>query len=146
MNRLRIEESGRVNAPAAAVYRMIADYNEGHPRIIPEKYFSNMRVEKGGYGEGTVVLFDMTLFGRTQHARGIITEPEPGRLLVESYPDMDIVTTFTVDPIDGGASRVTIASDVPISGGVRGWIERKMIPGQLKKVFAEEIAQIGTVV
>jgi hypothetical protein len=146
MSRLRVEESGRVNAPAAAVYRMIADYNEGHPRIIPQKYFRNMRVEKGGYGEGTIVQFDMISFGRTQKARGHITEPEPGRVLVESYPDMDIVTTFTVEPIDGGASRVTIASDVPVKSGVRGWIERKVFPGYLKKVFAEEIAQIETVV
>jgi hypothetical protein len=141
-NLLHVEASADIGAGAADVYRMIADYRTGHPRIIPPRYFRNLEVEEGGYGEGTLIRFDMIVFGKTQHVRGRVTEPEPGRMLVETYPETGAVTTFVVEPIGASTSRVTIATDMPTRGGLLGRIERAMMRSVLNRVFVAELAQI----
>ena len=45
-----------MNAPAAKVYEVLSDYQEGHPAILPRKYFIDLTVEEGGRGAGTVFL------------------------------------------------------------------------------------------
>jgi len=41
----------------------------------------------------------MRVFGKAQAFRADITEPQPGRMLVETHLDFNrAVTTFTVDP------------------------------------------------
>ena len=101
--------STRIAAPPDRIYGLIADYHTGHPSIVP-KQFSNMRVEAGGVGAGTIIRFDLTMLGRRQSFRGIVSEPEPGRVLVEKYTEPnESETTFIVNPEDGGrAAMVTI--------------------------------------
>src|SRR5437762_870146 len=120
---LSVEASADVGAPAPDVYRMIADYRAGHPRIIPPRYFRNLEVEQGGYGAGTLIRYDLLAFGTTYHARARVTEPEPGRVLVETDLEKGAVTRFVVDPLGATRSRVTIATKLPMRGGLRGWIE-----------------------
>jgi hypothetical protein len=40
--------------------------------------------EHGGIGAGTIIRFQMSIFGRKQTVRAAITEPEPGCVLVET--------------------------------------------------------------
>ncbi len=127
-----------IPAPAEAVYEVFADYREAHPRILPPSFFVGLRVEEGGYGAGTVVLVDGRFAGRTRTIRGIVTEPEPGRLLVESYPAERMVTSFRVMP-DGAASRVTISTVMPRRWGPVGWLEERIVRRLLGRVFAEEL-------
>jgi len=94
----RVSETAIIDAPAEHVYAIIADYRDGHPRILPRPPFHDYEVEEGGQGAGTIVRFKMTAMGRTQAFRAAITEPEPGRVLVETYFDSQTVTTFTVVP------------------------------------------------
>jgi hypothetical protein len=76
------------------VYSVIADYHHGHPRILP-KQFTGLSVEKGGVGEGTVIRFSMRVFGRRFEFRGFVSEPEPGRVLVErNVGENESVTSF----------------------------------------------------
>jgi hypothetical protein len=140
---LHVEASADVGAPAPDVYRMIADYHNGHPRILPPRYFRNLQVDEGGYGDGTVIRFDMIVYGKTIHARGRVTGPEPGRVLVETYPDMGVVTSFVVEPLGASTSRVTIATDMPTRAGVLGRIERAVTRSFLKRAYAAELAQLG---
>ncbi len=128
------------------MYALIADYHSGHPRILPPQYFRDLRVDSGGVGEGTTIRFDMRLGGQTRHYRGVITEPVPGRVLVESYPDNGIVTTFKVTPAaDGGAADVTISSDVPTRAGLLGAVERAVAAALLRRVFRRELALLADV-
>jgi hypothetical protein len=62
-------------------------------------------------------------------------------VLAEHYPETGIVTTFTVDPADGG-STVTIETrwDAP---GVSGWILGRLLPGYLRRIYAEELANLA---
>lgn len=142
MRPFRVSSSARIGAPAAAVYRLIADYRNGHPRIVPPEYFSNIVVEEGGYGAGTRITFDARMLGMTQHARASIEEPEPGRVLLERL-DVGWVTTFTVDAVGAAACDVTIATEVPPKRGVAGWFERFVAARVLPKIYRAELARIA---
>jgi len=74
MSKTRYEVS--YTAPVAAtpttVYRVIADYHDGHPRILPSA-FRNMVVEKGGVGAGTQTRFEVHAFGHVTHGLTLVS-------------------------------------------------------------------------
>jgi hypothetical protein len=135
-----------VDAPAEVAYAIIADYRDGHPRIIPRPPFVSLEVEQGGTGAGTVIRFQMRIFGRTRTFRAAITEPEPGRVLAETDLDTGAVTTFTVVPIeDGRKSRVTITTRLETRGGPLGRVERFVATRLLRPVYHRELERLGAV-
>ena len=112
-NRYRVTASSRVAAPAARVYDIIADYRDGHPSILP-RAFRNLQVDEGGRGAGTRFHLDVHAFGRKETMRAAVTEPQPGRVLVERDLDRPTMTTFTVER---GAHEEDLRSSVrPASG------------------------------
>jgi hypothetical protein len=139
---LHIAASAEVKGAAADVYRMIADYRNGHPRIVPPRYFRNLAVDQGGYGAGTTIRYDLLAFGTTYHARAKITEPEPGRVLVETDLGKGAVTTFVVDPLGSRRSLVTITTDLPMRAGVFGAIERAVTRRFFRRVYTAQLAQL----
>lgn len=141
---IRASESLVIAAPAATVYDIIADYREGHPRILPPEYFGRLDVEAGGRGSGTRIRFEMKAFGRATVASGLVTEPTPGRELVETL-DSGIVTTFLVESLAPDSSRVTITTQYE-RPGLRGWIESLLSPGYLRRVYQAELALLARVV
>jgi hypothetical protein len=142
---LHVSHAAPVRAAASIVYSLIADYHAGHPRIVPPKHFKNLKVVKGGHAAGTEITFDMAAFGQVTAMHGVITEPEPGRVLVESYPATGVVTTFRVEPSGDAACVVTISTDFPPKGGLAGFVERLLSPSFLRKLYAEEIGRIDRV-
>jgi hypothetical protein len=145
MRTFRIVSSARVAAPADVAYRLIADYREGHPRIVPPKYFSNLVVEEGGYGAGTRFTIDMTVLGKTQHMRAVVEEPQPGRVLIERDLDRGLVTTFEVVPAGASSCDVTFTTDMPRKAGIAGAIEEFITKRILPKIYREELAQLERV-
>ena len=143
MSRHRVTASARVRAPAREVYAIIADYRVGHPAILPKAYFRDLVVESGGVGAGTTIRFGMRVLGATRTVRGVVTEPEPGRVLVETYPETRTVTTFIVEPEGSGASLVTFATELPTRGGLAGVVERWFTTAFLRRVYAAELAQLA---
>lgn len=141
MAQVTVSASAVVHAPPSVVYGILADYHEGHPGILPRPPFGELVVESGGTGAGTV--FRVT----TRQGLGMITyrmsvtEPEPGRLLVETDQDSDLVSTFRVEPTEGGHSRVTITTRWT-RGGVRGFFERLLVPTLAGPVYRKEIANL----
>ena len=101
MRRIQVEVSTPIDATPDMVYGILADYREGHPAILPKEYFTDMSVIEGGQGAGTVIDVKMSVMGVERDYRFKITEPEPGRVLIESDEVAGVVTTFTVDPVDG---------------------------------------------
>ena len=130
----------RVDAPPDRVYGIIADYHVGHPAILP-KQFTALDVEAGGTGAGTVIRCEMRVLGQKQIFRATVTEPRPGRVLVETIIEGDpLETTFTVEPADGGrACDVTISSVIEQKPGLRGMIERFLSPKILGPLYREEL-------
>jgi len=141
-----ISASATIPARRERVYSLIANYNDGHPRILP-KQFSGLVVEQGGVGAGTVIRFQMSVLGRKQTFRAAITEPEPGRVLVETdLGSNGAVTTFTVDPGTAPAdSQVTISTELPVRSGFRGKIERQLSALLLRPIYLRELQNLARV-
>ncbi|MFN7993259.1 MAG: SRPBCC family protein [Bryobacteraceae bacterium] len=141
-----VSASANIPAPPERVYGLIADYRNGHSRILP-KQFSGLTVEKGGIGAGTVIRFQMRLMGKTRTYRGAVTEPEPGRVLVEAYSEPNhSVTTFRVDPGSGpGESHVTISTQLAVQDGLPGRIERWLITRMLNPIYLKELEILARV-
>ena len=146
MTKHSLSASKLISSPAHTVYDLIADYRSGHPRILPRTYFVSLEVEQGGYGAGTMINFQMKLMGRIQSFHSTITEPEPGRILVETDMNTGAVTTFTVDPrVNGQEAFVTITTttDVPngIIGKIQGWLTTQL----LRPIYLKELDQLAAV-
>jgi hypothetical protein len=145
MNRIHVQAEGMVNAPAAAVYALLADYRNGHPLVIPREYFSELTVEQGGYGAGTVISFSVKTGGSTRQYREVVTEPQPGRVLVESDTLSRTVTSFTVTPQGDNQCQVEIATTTDTSTGIRGFFEKLIAPAMMKRIYEKELQQISAV-
>ena len=126
-----------IDAPARRVYNYIADFRQHHPNFLPRQ-FSDLEIETGGVGAGTVHRFRMTLGGRTTDYRVRVGEPLPGRMLIESDPRRRMLTTFTVDPQPNGGSYVRIETRW-YTDGIQGLVERIVAPPMLGKVYREEL-------
>src|SRR5262245_12972756 len=134
-----VSATARINAPPERLYRLIADYHHGHPRILPPQ-LRNLIVEQGGSGAGTVFTCEMRAFGTTRKFRAAVTEPHPGRVLVETLDDGKTVTTFTVEPADDGrAADVTINTRTMPRSGILGIVERILSSWLLKSVYRREL-------
>ena len=141
MPTIRATQSLSIAAPAAVLYDIVADYHHGHPRILPPEFFGRLDVVTGGRGAGTRIRFEMKMLGRTTTLEGTVTEPLPGRELRETL-DSGIVSTFLVESLHGGGSRVTITTSYE-KPGVTGWIERLLVPGYLRRVYTAELALLA---
>jgi polyketide cyclase/dehydrase/lipid transport protein len=137
---IRVSASSIVGAPAPVVYGILADYREGHPAILPPRYFDGLEVETGGRGAGTRIRFRIRAFGAVRSVRADVTEPVPGRELVETDMATGAATRFLVEPVsDGRASRVTFETSWR-RAGIGGWAERWIAPAYLRKVYRAELA------
>jgi hypothetical protein len=148
MKSYRVVESSIIDAPAELVYWTLADYRSGHQSILPRQYFLSLEVEQGGFGAGTIINFQMKVLGQTQKFRAAITEPEPGRVLVEtSLGEEVVVSTFVVEPInDGKSAEVTIdTKGTTRQRGVRGSIERFLTETMLSRVYKAELRELARV-
>ena len=82
----------------------------------------------------------MKALGVVNYYRLTVSEPEPGRRLVEADPDAGVQTTFLVEPRDGGRrSHVTIAIETEASPGLIGQVERLMVPLMTRRILRKEL-------
>jgi len=125
-----------IHAPAEKIYKIIADYRNMHPLILPKPYFLSLHLEEGGFGEGTIVSFTMRLLGQTRSFRALISEPEPGRVLQETDAGSGIVTRFAVISLENDErAQVTISTELRGSNIVEAFLARML----LQKVYREEL-------
>lgn len=143
MSSLTISASAVINARPEEVYPVIADYRTGHPAILPKENLYDLQVESGGYGAGTIIRFRSRVLGSERSLRQIVSEPEPGRVLVEKDVQGPVTTTFTVTPVDGQQSQVNITTEMETSPGIQGMIERLVLPRAMKPVYEKELQQLA---
>ena len=137
-----VSASRQIPAPHGIVYSILADYRDGHPSILPRRYFSNLVVEAGGVGEGTEIRFAMHVLGTTRRFRMIVREPQPGRVLAEKDLDSGVTTTFTVSPSVDAGTLVTIATALPGRDGFGGRIEQAVTARLLSRIYRQELKQL----
>jgi len=129
-----------INAPADQVYQYLAD-PQLHSRLLPSPFY-DFQVEDGGTGTGSAVRYKINFAGGVRELRMQVTEPEPGRALVQTDTNgSGLVTTFTVTP-QGEQARVNITSRFDGETGVAGVVERIIAPRRLHRVYAEELARL----
>lgn len=140
--------SSIISAPPGIVYGIIADYRNGHPKILPNPPFVSLTVEKGGIGSGSVLEVQMKVAGKLQTFKTVVTEPDPGRVLVETN-DTGYITTFVVEPHgDGKKSKVTFTTEIPndskLSKKIEFFFSKIILPAVYKKelqLLAECVAE-----
>jgi hypothetical protein len=139
-----VSAAARIDAAPERVYAIIADYHNGHAGILPRE-FSDLSVERGGVGDGTIIRFRMQMMGTAKSFRAEITEPEPGRVLVETYLDSGGVdTTFTVRPDSSGLKAdVMISTKFPVRGGLLGAVQRFLTTRYLRSIYQRELALLA---
>ncbi len=144
MGQIHVEVSNVIEARSEKVYAILADYRVNHPAILPKPYFTELKVEQGGQGAGTIVRVRMKVMGTELAYRQIISEPQPGRVLKEADDTAGVTTTFMVDPLNGGQhSRVTIATDAATKPGLMGWMERLFTPSVMRRIYKKELQQLA---
>lgn len=138
---IRAAAEQTIPAPPGTVMEILRDYREAHPAILP-RAFERVEVLEGGHGEGTVARVSAKVGPYRETATVRVSEPEPGRSLVETFEESGGTSTFTVDPAPGG-SRVRIAIAMEKSGGVRGELERLFLPGLLRRQLRVELRNLA---
>lgn len=132
-----------IAAPSDAIYRVLADYQNEHPKIVPKRFFEKIVVEEGGNGAGTVIEAVVRVLGTRRSLRMVISEPVPGRVLREEDLTSQAVTTFTLTPIDDTRTHVEIETRWAAKSGLRGLVERVLNPRIARPIYQEELGLIA---
>lgn len=141
----QFSESALIHAPPQVLYAIIADYHHGHQQILPRPPFVSLVVEQGGTGSGTVMRVEMRVLGQLQTYHSVVSEPEPGRVIMETN-DNGYVSTFTVEPrADGQHANVMIATEITGRPGLLGALEAWFVARLLRPVYVKELAQLAAV-
>lgn len=128
-----------IEAPAAVVYHLLADYREHHrPGGFLPPAFEQLEIARGGVGAGTAYRIFMTLGGRRRAIDTMVSEPVPGHKLVETGSGIE--TTFTVEQtVEGARVRFDTVLDEP---GVRGILTRLLAARLLAPVYEDELRRL----
>jgi polyketide cyclase/dehydrase/lipid transport protein len=148
MGQIKVRAEAILDARPEDVYATIADYRHSHPNILPKESLYDLQVEQGGYGAGTIMRFKMKAFGSEQAFYQRVSEPEPGRVIAEQDIDSvrNVITTFTVSPVEQGQkSHVEITTTMNTSPGLRGLVERIVVPRINAQVYARELKLLEAV-
>ena len=147
MSRIRAASSAVVDARPEDVYNLLADYRNGHPKILPKEHFRDLEVEAGGVGAGTVIRFRLRSGGIERPYRMRVSEPQPGRALMESDTASNLATTFTVTPVsDGRKARVEIATEWDAPPGIGGLVQKLLYPPGMRRIYRKELRLLAEVV
>lgn len=141
MGQITVKAEAVLEASAEEVYATIADYRQGHSNILPKELY-DVQVEQGGSGAGTIFRFKMRVLGAEQSFYQRVSEPEPGRVLVEQDIDspQQVTTTFKVTPLEPGQqSHVEISTTMRTSPGMRGLLERILVPMINPRIYQKEL-------
>lgn len=131
-----------LHAPADVVYHCLADYREHHRTLETGGFlppaFTRLDVLQGGVGAGTVIRFTATVGGRSVTRTQQVSEPEPGRVLVESGDGEGSV--FTIQP-EGSATRLRIETTLN-APGFEGLLMRWFGARLMEPLYAEEMSRL----
>ena len=117
---LKIAVSQVVDARVQDVYAVIVDYQVMNQAILPQPYFEEVVLEEDGQEVAIGVGLTVEVFGHQIHFRQTEGEREDRLAVVEKDMMSDQSITITLDPLDSGRkTRVTITSEMPVSGGRR---------------------------
>jgi uncharacterized protein YndB with AHSA1/START domain len=128
--------------PPTEVYAALADYAGRRRAIMPPAYHDYV-VESGGSGAGTVVRWTLHVGNHRRPYRMQVSEPQPGRLLVERDADSTMTTQWEVHP-EGTGSRVRVSSTwLQRAKGFPAFFERTFAPRSLSRLHGETLRRLA---
>jgi hypothetical protein len=138
--RTRFGAERRIDAPADVVYHLLADYREHHsPAGFLPPAFSDQEILAGGVGAGTKLRYTLTLGGRRRVVTSQISEPAPGRVMVEVADGIE--TTVAIEPSgDGTIVRFDTILD---ASGVDGLMTRLFAGRLLAPLYDDELDRLA---
>ncbi len=139
MQTYKVVSAAKISASVEDIYRVLSDYHNQHLRILPPEHFVELKLENGGQGAGTVLSFKVKVFGNIIPFRMEVSEPEPGRVLLEKDLLSEVFTTFSLNPLNKNQTKVEIATTLPIKGGLAGFMEKLINPSLLKGIYRKEL-------
>jgi Polyketide cyclase / dehydrase and lipid transport len=140
MTKLHVRSERQLPQPADLIYRLIADFEHHHHRFLPPQ-FGEIKVIKGGYGAGTEHTFTSTLGGTARAFHMVVSEPEPGRVLIEQDTLSLLETTTKVTP-EGSGSRIVFETVWQGAGGFTGLLESWFAPGMMRRMYEDEFNRL----
>lgn len=144
MSYIHVSASRQISAPPDRVYAILADYHHSHPGILPKQFYRRLEVEEGGIGAGTRTKLEVRVMGSTRTMHHVVSEPMPGRVLVETDVGGSSITTFTVDPVGNGLQcMVTIDTEIKAQNSLLGLLARPIATLVLRRVYFQELALLA---
>src|SRR5687768_10589410 len=144
MSTINVDYSMIINARPEDVYAVFRDYRVSHPAILPKPYFEYLTVEEGGLGAGTKFTAGMNILGTKSTFSATVSEPEPGRMILEKDDEERLKTYFIMDPVENGQKTlVTLRTIAQTSPGFKGIIERLTMPSLLRMIYKKELANVA---
>jgi hypothetical protein len=129
----------QIDAPADVLYHLLTDYREHHrPGGFLPPEFSDQVIARGGVGAGTELHYVITVGGRPRTIEAVVSEPVPGRRILESAQSVE--TTMTVEPLPAGA-RVRFETELD-EPGLSGLISRVFAERLLAPVYRDELDRL----
>jgi len=144
MSTVNVDYSTIINARPEDVYAVFRDYRVSHPAILPKPYFEYLTVHEGGLGAGTKFTAGMNVFGTKSTFSATVSEPEPGRIILEKDDEERLKTFFIMDPVENGQkTHVTLRTAAQTSAGFKGIMERLTLPPILRMIYKKELANVA---
>ncbi|MCA9984611.1 MAG: SRPBCC family protein [Anaerolineales bacterium] len=144
MKTVRVESTRLINAPVQTIYEILADFEDAHVAILPRQYFRAIKLLSGGQGAGTIYQLQMVVSGQTYDYEMHVSEPVPGRELLEVSSDGAVRTVMRVEPAGANTqSQVTIISDFTSEPGFMGWLQRLFQPAIVRRIYREELDNLA---
>ncbi|MET4427863.1 MULTISPECIES: SRPBCC family protein [unclassified Mycolicibacterium] len=132
-----------INAEPDAVLAAVADYQSTRPKILTDRYIG-YQVLEGGQGAGTVATWKLQATkSRVRDVKA--TVDVAGRSVIEKDANSSMVTNWTIAPA-GTGSTVTLKTAWQGAGGIGGFFEKTFAPLGLRKIQAEVLENLKTVV
>lgn len=140
MAEIRVAVERVIAAAPERVYRYIADYRQHHGNWLPPEY-SSYRAQAPGDDGASDVFYHLKTGSRERDYHMRVTEPTPGRTVMERDTGSSLEKTWTVEPA-GDESRVRIETRWQGAGGIGGFFERTFAPRVLSALYAVELKRL----
>jgi len=135
MPKVKVEETKLVAGDNAKVYKILAE-TEHHRRILPEAF-----VDYKEESDGTIS-YGIVYGGMRRNFTATVERVEENKLLREIQLPTQAVTDFVLEDHPDG-TLVTIRSEYDTPNTPAGWLEAKVAPSFMHKLFDEELTKLA---
>ncbi|BBZ30742.1 hypothetical protein MMAD_50370 [Mycolicibacterium madagascariense] len=133
-----------IKAEPDAVLEAVMDYRTVRPKILSSHY-RDYAVLEGGQGAGTVATWK--LHATESRVRDVKASVDiAGHTVIEKDANSTMVTNYTVAPAGDHSASVTVKTSWQGAGGVKGFFEKTFAPLGLRKIQAEVLGNLKTLI